>query len=109
MSKPEHFEFPILGSGCRMSPMKRNLWRTGLAGFAVALAIAPGLGLAQAKGLARAGNIWGGFNHEPVPSEVLPKERAARLASPAREREQDDEVERLYRDLMQSGGERGYP
>lgn len=92
-----------------MSPMKRKLWRTGLAGFAVALAIAPELGLAQANGSARAGNIWGGFNHEPVPSEVSPKERAAGVASPARERERDDEVERLYRDLMRSGGQRGYP
>ena len=111
MSEPEHFDALISGSGGRVrtSPRNRNLLRTGVAGFAVALAIAPSLGLAQTEELGRAGNIWGGFNHEPVPTEVLPKERAAGVASPAREHEQDNEVERLYRNLIESESRRDHP
>lgn len=71
--------------------------------------LAAGFGLAQTTVLARAGNIWGGLNHEPVPSEILPRERAAGVDSPARQGGQDDEVERLYRDLMQSEGRRALP
>jgi len=87
--------------------MIRNRFEIGGAAFvAAALAVAPGLALAQTHVPTREGNIWGGLDHEPRPSQVLPQERAAGVApSPAGETQQTDDVETLYRDLMQSEGQ----
>lgn len=79
----------------------------GLAAVVViALASAPGFTGARAQVAAREGNIWGGFDHQPVPSQVLPQERAAGVAPPAAvEQQENKDVDRLYRELMQSEGQ----
>jgi hypothetical protein len=50
---------------------------------------------------ARNANIWDWRNHEPVPSEVQKKERAARiLPTPQQQQAKDREVESIYRSLL---------
>src|SRR5438094_484788 len=87
--------------------MIRNRFEIGAAAFvAAALAVAPGSALAQDRVPTPEGTIWGGLDHEPRPSQVLPQERAAGVAPPpGQETQQTDEVETLYRDLMQSEGQ----
>lgn len=79
----------------------------GLAAFVVAaLAASPGLGVAQTQVPAREGNIWGGLNHEPTPSQVLPQEEAAGVGQrPAQQKKQNDDVETLFRSLMRAEGQ----
>ena len=69
-------------------------------------AIAP-LASAQQRVPLREGNIWGGLDHEPVPSDVHRSEEAAGIAqSPTQEDRSSNEVETLYRQLIQKEGGR---
>ena len=85
--------------------MEGNRSKLGFAAFVIAaLSWAPYFSVAQTP--PREGNIWGGVDHEPVPSQVQPQERAAGVSLPRAERKQQtDEVERLYRNLLQSEGQ----
>ena len=68
---------------------------------ASALGIIPSVAIAQPRVPARAGNIWGGMNHEPVPARVMRDETAAGIApSRAAEEKTANDVENLYRQLM---------
>jgi hypothetical protein len=69
--------------------------------LATVLVAAPTVAFAQAQVPTREGNIWNGRDHEPLPSQVIPDERAAGIApSPKEQQLTTDEVERLYRSLM---------
>jgi hypothetical protein len=73
---------------------------------ALALGAFPSCAIAQDRVPLREGNIWGGFDHEPVPSEVHRDEEAAGIAkSPAQQDKTTGDVESLYRQLM--GNEAG--
>ncbi len=51
----------------------------------------------------REGNIWNGMDHEPVPFQVHRDEQAAGIAaSSGQQKEADDTVEQLYRELLQT-------
>lgn len=80
--------------------------RFAMAMLAAALAAAAsGTALAQERVPTREGNTWDWRHHEPVPSDVMHKEQATGIApsAPQQERSNDD-VERLYRNLMRSEG-----
>ena len=69
-----------------------------------ALAIILGVlsGLAVAQQPAREDNIWGGKAHQPTESQVVQQEESAGIGLPAQQQtRQNDEVEDLYRNLMQ--------
>jgi hypothetical protein len=70
---------------------------------ALAFAAAAPPALAQASAPYRDGNIWDGRDHEPVPSEVQHNEEVAGVA-PSRGQQQraDDDVEQIYRQLLQA-------
>jgi hypothetical protein len=70
-------------------------------------AVVSGGAFAQTAVATRAGNIWNGRDHEPVPSEVTRKEQATGIAPSApRQQATTDEVETLYENLMRSEGVR---
>lgn len=74
---------------------------------ALALGAVPQFATAQDRVPLREGNIWGGLDHEPVPSDVHRDEQAAGIAkSPAQQEKTTDDIEGLYRQLMGSERDR---
>lgn len=68
--------------------------------LAIMLGALPELAVAQQP--AREDNIWGGKAHQPTESEVLQQEKSAGIAPPPQQQHgANDEVESLYRNLMQ--------
>ena len=75
--------------------------------MALALGLVPLFAWPQDRVPTREGNIWNGTDHEPVPSEVSRDEQAAGIAPPAAQQDEtNNQVERLYRQLM---GKQGNP
>jgi hypothetical protein len=80
--------------------MNRPTGIISAAALAIMLAGLPGLAVAQQP--AREDNIWGGKAHQPTESEVAQQEKSAGVALPTQEQQQtNDEVEKLYQNLMQ--------
>ena len=53
----------------------------------------------------REGNTWDWRKHEPVPSDVQQQEQSQGVALPeAQQKQQTDDVESLYRQLMKNQG-----
>ena len=74
---------------------------------AFALGVVPSFAVAQDRVPTREGNIWGGFDHEPVPSQVQREEEAAGIRqSPGQQDKTTNDVERLYRELMRNQQDR---
>lgn len=74
---------------------------------AFALGMVPSFALAQDRVPTREGNIWGGMDHEPVPSEVQRQEETTGIhQSPAQQDKTNNDVESLYRQLMGKEGTR---
>jgi hypothetical protein len=68
--------------------------------LAIILGVLSGLAVAQQR--SREDNIWGGKAHQPTESQVVQQERSAGIAPPPQEQTRtNDEVEDLYRNLMQ--------
>ena len=89
--------------------MARLLTRSGL-GLLVVLGYAavPAVALTDDGGASREGDIWDWRDHEPVPFEVLRDEQAAGVAQSARQRRNaNDDVERIYRQLMDGKKQEG--
>jgi hypothetical protein len=82
--------------------MANRLTRSGIILLAsLALAAVPLAALAEDAPPPREGNIWDGRDHEPVPSVVHRDEQADGVAaSPRQQRNADDDVESIYRQLM---------
>jgi hypothetical protein len=79
-----------------------NKITTGVRAAALAIMLAALPGLAAAQQLPHEDNIWGGKNHQPTQSEVVQHEKSAGIALPPQQQHSaDDEVENLYRGLMQ--------
>lgn len=56
----------------------------------------------------RVGNIWGGFDHQPVESQVQGAERARGDAPTAQEQSRESEVvQQLYQELLKRAGAGG--
>jgi hypothetical protein len=69
---------------------------------AATLVATPGVSFAQTQ-VPREGNIWGGLDHEPVPSLVRRNEATAGIAPrPQQQQATTDEVETLYESLMRA-------
>jgi len=73
----------------------------------LALGAAPAFGVGQDRVPIREGNTWDWRHHEPAPSLVKRDEQAAGVAPLAAQREKaTNDVENLYRQLMQNEGNR---
>ena len=65
----------------------------------------PAIAAGQDQVPTREGDIWDWRNHEPVPSQVQSEEQAEGVALPnAQQKQQTDDVESLYRQLMNDQG-----
>ena len=86
--------------------MTRLLTRSGIALLA---ALAFGAGAhADDSAPPRVGNIWDGRDHEPNPSDVHRDEQAAGVGQTPRQRTNaDDDVETIYRQLMNNARQGG--
>jgi hypothetical protein len=68
----------------------------------LAAAAPPGFSAAQRDVPTREGDTWDWRDHEPDPSMVRQEEKAAGITSSSPQRQKaDDEVESLYKQLMQ--------
>lgn len=76
--------------------------------FGLRAPLPAGIARAQEAGLryetpARIGNIWGGFDHEPIESEVQSAERARGVAPSAPEQRQETRiVEQLFQEVLKN-------
>jgi hypothetical protein len=72
----------------------------------LALSATPAFAAAQDAPPTREGNTWDWRHHEPDPSVVHRDEKAAGVAPPSAQQEKaNDQVESLYRQLMQNQGQ----
>lgn len=68
-----------------------------------ALAVFPGLASAQTAAPQRLDNIWGGQAHQPTQAEVSQDEQTAHAGLTQQQRQVgDDQLQNIYRELMES-------
>jgi len=81
-------------------PLLAALVLAALAAFFSATSV-----MAQGPAPAEIGNRANGFDYQPTPSEVVPRERAAGVQPPAAERERENwDLERMDKQLLKSEG-----
>ena len=105
---------PVLGeSETSRKPLRRLPGRTVLVAAVTllcAVLLPAGAALAQRarapnETSARVGNIWGGFDHQPILSQVERAERARGVAPSAREEGREAQIVReLNQQLLKSAG-----